>query len=108
MNDTTVESSGAMVKFSLMPPKFRLHRDIIFSLEDLFLLPLGLDIAILGIAAYYITRLKKPDQENVSNIFGPVPGTKESLLYPDKIVKCIAHRGAGLDAPENSMEAFKY
>ncbi|XP_052745697.1 glycerophosphodiester phosphodiesterase 1 [Bicyclus anynana] len=71
-------------------------------------LPFGIDVALVGVAAFYITRLKRPDQENVRNIFGPLPGSKESLLYPDKIVKCIAHRGAGLDAPENTLEAFKY
>ncbi|XP_069363625.1 uncharacterized protein [Maniola hyperantus] len=76
--------------------------------RSLFVLPLGLDVALVGVAAYYITRLKKPDQQNVESIFGPVPGSKESSLYPDKIVKCIAHRGAGLDAPENTLEAFKY
>lgn len=26
----------AAVRFNLMPPKFRLHRDVIFTLEDLF------------------------------------------------------------------------
>ncbi|CAG4958141.1 unnamed protein product [Colias eurytheme] len=34
MNETE-EEQGAIVKFTLMPPKFRLHRDVIFSLDDL-------------------------------------------------------------------------
>ncbi|XP_072941183.1 uncharacterized protein [Epargyreus clarus] len=71
-------------------------------------LPFGIDVGVLGIAAYYMTKLKKPDPENVYNIFGPEPGTKESELHPERVVKCIAHRGAGLDAPENTLHAFKY
>lgn len=71
-------------------------------------LPFGLDVGILGIGAYYLSRLKKPLQSNVISIFGPEPGSKESELHPEKVVRCIAHRGAGLDAPENTLEAFKY
>lgn len=71
-------------------------------------LPVGLDVALFGVAAYYVTRLKRPDERNVQEIFGPIPGSKESLLCPEKVVKCIAHRGAGFDAPENTLEAFKY
>ncbi|CAH0730512.1 unnamed protein product, partial [Brenthis ino] len=36
MNDTDEEPAEAVATFTLMPPKFRLHRDIIFSLDDLF------------------------------------------------------------------------
>ncbi|CAH0730513.1 unnamed protein product, partial [Brenthis ino] len=71
-------------------------------------LPLGLDVGLLGFAAYYFTRLRKPDQYNVESIFGPEPGSKEAETYPEKVVKGIAHRGAGWDAPENTLEAFKY
>ena len=71
-------------------------------------LPFGLDIGLIGFSAYYLTRLKKPETENVLNIFGPDPWTKESQLNPDKVVRCIAHRGAALDAPENTLEALKY
>ncbi|CAG9789728.1 unnamed protein product [Diatraea saccharalis] len=71
-------------------------------------LPLGLDVGILGVGAYYLTRLKKAQQNNVLSIFGPEPGSKEGELHPEKVVRCIAHRGAGLDAPENTLEAFKY
>ncbi|CAG5037050.1 unnamed protein product [Parnassius apollo] len=76
--------------------------------RSLFVLPFGIDVGILGVAAYYITRLKKPDPDNVVSIFGPDPWSKESDLHPEKVVKCIAHRGAGLDAPENTIQAFKY
>lgn len=30
------EGAVAAVRINLMPPKFRLHRDVIFTLEDLF------------------------------------------------------------------------
>ncbi|XP_028160606.1 uncharacterized protein LOC114353011 isoform X1 [Ostrinia furnacalis] len=71
-------------------------------------LPFGIDVGLLGVAAYYLTRLKKPQYNNVVSIFGPEAGSKESELHPEKVVRCIAHRGAGLDAPENTLEAFKY
>ncbi|XP_026314356.1 glycerophosphodiester phosphodiesterase 1 isoform X2 [Hyposmocoma kahamanoa] len=76
--------------------------------RSLFVLPFGLDVGLVGVSAYFLTKLKKPDAHNVASIFGPMPGTRESEQYPEKVVKCIAHRGAGLDAPENTMEAFKY
>lgn len=79
----------------------------LFSLSRI-VLPFGLDLGVAGLAAYYLTRLKKPDVNNVCSIFGPEPGSKESELHPEKVVRCIAHRGAALDAPENTIAAFKY
>ncbi|KAM3956860.1 glycerophosphodiester phosphodiesterase 1-like [Aphomia sociella] len=76
--------------------------------RSLFVLPFGIDVGILGVAAYYLTRLKKPNHNNVISIFGPEPGSKEGEANPDKVVRCIAHRGAGFDAPENTLQAFKY
>lgn len=71
-------------------------------------LPFGLDVGLLGVCSYYLTRLTKPEMENVNSIFGPEPWSKESQMNPNRVVRCIAHRGAALDAPENTMEAFKY
>lgn len=79
---------------------------IVFLLHAV--LPFGLDIGLVSVSAYFLTKLKKPDAQNVASIFGPMPGSRESEQHPEKVVKCIAHRGAGLDAPENTMEAFKY
>ncbi|KAF9793655.1 hypothetical protein SFRURICE_002314 [Spodoptera frugiperda] len=72
------------------------------------ILPFGLDVGLVGFAAYYLTKLKKPEPQNVLSIFGPDPWGKESQQHPEKVVRCIAHRGAALDAPENTMEALKY
>lgn len=71
-------------------------------------LPYGLDVGLVGVSAYFLTRLKKPEINNVISIFGPEPWSKESELHPEKTVSCIAHRGAALDAPENTIAAFKY
>lgn len=79
----------------------------LFSLVNT-VLPFGLDVGLLGVGAYYLTRLRKPDASAVISIFGPEIGSKECEANPSKAVQCIAHRGAGLDAPENTLEAFKY
>ncbi|XP_045506169.1 glycerophosphodiester phosphodiesterase 1 isoform X2 [Colias croceus] len=76
--------------------------------RSLSILPFGLDIGLLGVAVYFFTKLPKPDPSNVTSIFGPPSGSKEGEANPKKVVKCIAHRGAGLDAPENTLQAFKY
>ncbi|XP_048003760.1 uncharacterized protein LOC125240005 [Leguminivora glycinivorella] len=81
---------------------------ILIQKRSLFVLPFGLDVGLLGVATYYSTRLKRPDPVNVMSIFGPEVGSKEAEANPDQVVQCIAHRGAGLDAPENTLEAFKY
>ncbi|VVD01987.1 unnamed protein product [Leptidea sinapis] len=80
----------------------------LFLINLLTVLPLGIDVGLFGVAAYFTTKLKRPDPENVSHIFGPEHGSKEGDSHPERILKCIAHRGAGLDAPENTLEAFKY
>ncbi|KAJ2941558.1 hypothetical protein O0L34_g14610 [Tuta absoluta] len=76
--------------------------------RSFFVLPCGLDVGIVASIVYGVTKLKKPDSRNVLSVFGPLPGSTESEILPDRVVKCIAHRGAGDDAPENTLEAFKY
>ncbi|XP_026725635.1 glycerophosphodiester phosphodiesterase 1 isoform X2 [Trichoplusia ni] len=115
---TAWHASGGTLKSSSIYPKTLLNalvcpnapNSIIIHTQkrSLFVLPFGLDVGLLGLSAYYLTRLRKPEPENVINIFGPEPWSKESQTCPDKVVRCIAHRGAGLDAPENTLEAFKY
>ncbi|XP_013174408.1 PREDICTED: glycerophosphodiester phosphodiesterase 1-like isoform X1 [Papilio xuthus] len=97
-----------ILQSALVYPNVPNSTTILTQKRSLFVLPIGLDVGILGITAYFITRLKKADPTNVAQIFGPDPWSKESELHPEKVVKCIAHRGASLDAPENTMQAFKY
>lgn len=70
-------------------------------------LPLGVDIGLAGVAAFYLTRLRPPSNDNVISIFGAKPGGQDSDKS-GRHVPCIAHRGAGFDAPENTLQAFKY
>ncbi|CAH0599432.1 unnamed protein product [Chrysodeixis includens] len=115
---TVWHASGGTLKSSSIYPKTLLNAlaspnapsSIIIHTQkrSLFVLPFGLDVGLIGLSAYYLTRLRKPEPENVINIFGPEPWSKESQTSPEKVVRCIAHRGAGLDAPENTLEAFKY
>ncbi|XP_048485951.1 glycerophosphodiester phosphodiesterase 1 isoform X1 [Plutella xylostella] len=81
---------------------------ILTQRRSLFVLPLGLDVGIAGAAAYMFLRLRPPSPDSVKRIFGPDPWSKEGQQQPEALVQCIAHRGAGLDAPENTLEAFKY
>ncbi|XP_028028418.1 glycerophosphodiester phosphodiesterase 1-like [Bombyx mandarina] len=71
-------------------------------------LPFGLDVGLAFAAMYYITALERPDKERVQKIFGHDPWSKEEVKNSEEVVHCIAHRGAALDAPENTIEAFKY
>ncbi|XP_053610322.1 glycerophosphodiester phosphodiesterase 1-like [Plodia interpunctella] len=75
--------------------------------RSFFVFPFGIELGIFGAAAYFITKLKKPDHHSVLSIFGPDPNINDES-QTDRVVQCIAHRGAALDAPENTLEAFKY
>ncbi|CAB3222479.1 unnamed protein product [Arctia plantaginis] len=111
-------ASGAMSKSSSIYPRILPSAPAFLSVPNsiiihtqkrsLFVLPYGLDVGLVGITAYFMTKLRRPEPSNVVSVFGPEPGSKESEENPDKVVRCIAHRGAGLDAPENTLEAFKY
>lgn len=57
MNETNIDSDEAPVtalRINMMPPKFRLHRDVIFTLEDLFGLFLNAFFTVNCIKEYII------------------------------------------------------
>lgn len=74
-------------------------------------LPLGaITVGIMAVSIYFL-RVPPPTGDVVKAVIGDDP-----LLIADgvdakkkaKIVRSMAHRGCGLDAPENTLEAFNY
>lgn len=70
-------------------------------------LPLGAIVACSLVGAAFVLRVPQPDSDAVEAILGPDPftATKDTNIVPGFTTG--AHRGAGLDAPENSLAAFK-
>lgn len=73
-------------------------------------LPIGLCIILIIPVIFHLIRVKPPSENYVENIIG-----KDPFLLPDEptgndenkyIMRCVGHRGCGLDAPENSLNAF--
>jgi hypothetical protein len=68
--------------------------------------------AILLFILVHIWKIPPPDPATVEEILGQNPLLQEHDSNKDEkdgayIMKSIAHRGAGLDAPENSISAFR-
>lgn len=68
------------------------------------ILPFGILLTTALVCAIYFLRVPAPSLELVEAIVGKEP---HLVLDDSYVMKTVAHRGAGLDAPENSLEAFK-
>lgn len=67
-------------------------------------IPLGILLTFFIVFGIYGLKVPQPPQEAVESIVGKDLLSEESV--DGYTVKTIAHRGAGLDAPENSLTAF--
>ncbi|KAI4457961.1 glycerophosphodiester phosphodiesterase 1 [Holotrichia oblita] len=75
--------------------------DVIFKV-----IPLGVIIVLLFFIIVRFLRVPTPATGQIEAIIGKDPAL-EDTINENGIIKTIAHRGAGLDAPENSLIAFK-
>ncbi|KRT84830.1 hypothetical protein AMK59_1171, partial [Oryctes borbonicus] len=68
----------------------------------------GVIVVLLFAASLQFLRVPTPAKEIVEAIIGNDPVLEDpSSSNENNVIKTIAHRGAGLDAPENSLVAFK-
>lgn len=79
---------------------------LVFDLWPFFALSFGTLVPVLLFAAAWWLRIPPPPSEVVNEILGPDPihGAVEKGGY---FMRSVAHRGAPLDAPENSIAAFR-
>lgn len=75
--------------------------------------PFGLCIICIIPIIFHLIRIKPPPDNHVENIIGKDPFTlPEDMNFTEEnkdygyVMKCVGHRGCGLDAPENSIAAF--
>ncbi|KAG5877481.1 hypothetical protein JTB14_029987 [Gonioctena quinquepunctata] len=108
-------------RWGLLHPTTKYRRDILFGFGDLIgtyssffilLLPFSAlsnkhEIVTAAIVCLIVAlRIPPPVPSAVEAILGKDP-LSEFNNGNDFVVKTVAHRGAGLDAPENSLAAFK-
>lgn len=78
-----------------------------FLLKEIFcsIAPFTILLTILIVGLLYFFRVPAPDITAVEAVLGREPhlDNNEGIF----VMKTVAHRGAGLDAPENSLPAFK-
>lgn len=76
------------------------------DLWPFFTISFGTVVPVLLFIAVWWLRVPPPSSEVVNEILGPDPvnGPPENGQY---FMRTVAHRGAPLDAPENSITAFR-
>lgn len=78
-----------------------------FLLKEIFcsIIPFTILLTVLIIVLIYFLRVPSPEDNAVEAVLGRDP-LLENIpgVY---VMKTVAHRGAGLDAPENSLIAFQ-
>lgn len=78
-----------------------------FLVKEIFcsIVPFTLLLTILIVGLIYFLRVPAPDINAVEAVLGREPHLDNNDgIY---VMKTVAHRGAGLDAPENSLAAFQ-
>ncbi|GLV31947.1 uncharacterized protein CBL_07707 [Carabus blaptoides fortunei] len=70
-----------------------------------------LSVSAIGIAVLtlliYFTRIPTPNAAAVDAVIGKDPAQDQDIADDGFVMRVVAHRGAGLDAPENSLVAFR-
>ena len=101
------------VIWSCIAASFYIYGFWLYSFEILcFSIPTAGLGAILLFILVHIGKIPPPDPATVEEILGQNPLLQEHDSKKDGkagayIMKSIAHRGAALDAPENSISAFR-
>nr|CAH7764780.1 unnamed protein product [Callosobruchus chinensis] len=78
-----------------------------YLIKDVFcsIFPFSILLTVVLVALIHLFRVPPPDPEIVEAILGKEPHGE--IEETDYVLKTVAHRGAGLDAPENTLAAFK-
>lgn len=71
------------------------------------IIPLGVMVVLVFAIGVNFLAVPTPNRVIVETIIGKDPAVEDISTNDNDVIKTIAHRGAGLDAPENSLIAFK-